>query len=58
MPQRDYAAKRLVRFNEMEYNLPVEAMEDAIGEMREKMEKDTLFIVRTSAVRQKRRHLT
>ncbi|BBI35355.1 D-arabinono-1,4-lactone oxidase [Cohnella abietis] len=34
---RLFATQRLVRFNEMEYNLPVEAMEPVIREMREKM---------------------
>ncbi|QJD84422.1 D-arabinono-1,4-lactone oxidase [Cohnella herbarum] len=35
-----YATKRLVRFNEMEYNLPVEAMETVIREMRETMARE------------------
>lgn len=35
-----YATKRLVRFNEMEYNLPIEAMEAVIREMREKMDRE------------------
>ncbi|RED56830.1 D-arabinono-1,4-lactone oxidase [Cohnella lupini] len=37
---RVYATKRLVRFNEMEYNLPVEAMEAVIREMRETMARE------------------
>ncbi|XID95972.1 D-arabinono-1,4-lactone oxidase [Paenibacillaceae bacterium WGS1546] len=34
---RVYATKRLVRFNEMEYNLPADAMEPVVREMREAM---------------------
>ncbi|KRE90742.1 FAD-binding oxidoreductase [Paenibacillus sp. Soil766] len=34
---RLFATQRLVRFNEMEYNLPAEAMPTVIEEMREKM---------------------
>ncbi|MFC5471427.1 D-arabinono-1,4-lactone oxidase [Cohnella suwonensis] len=34
---RIYATTRLVRFNEMEYNLPAESMADVIREMRETM---------------------
>ncbi|KRE74598.1 D-arabinono-1,4-lactone oxidase [Paenibacillus sp. Soil750] len=37
---RLFATQRLVRFNEMEYNLPAEAMPTVIEEMREKMMKD------------------
>ncbi|OAS18897.1 D-arabinono-1,4-lactone oxidase [Paenibacillus oryzisoli] len=37
---RLFATQRLVRFNEMEYNLPAEAMPTVIEEMREKMVKD------------------
>ncbi|MFC4600146.1 D-arabinono-1,4-lactone oxidase [Cohnella hongkongensis] len=37
---RVYAARRLVRFNEMEYNLPIEAMEPVIREMREQMSRE------------------
>ncbi|WP_256761147.1 D-arabinono-1,4-lactone oxidase [Cohnella sp. WQ 127256] len=37
---RIYATKRLVRFNEMEYNLPVEAMEVVIREMRDRMAQE------------------
>ncbi len=39
LSHRVYATKRLVRFNEMEYNLPAEAMESVIREMREQMER-------------------
>jgi FAD-linked oxidoreductase len=38
---RVYATKRLVRFNEMEYNLPIEAMEPVIREMRERMASES-----------------
>jgi len=37
---RVYATTRLVRFNEMEYNLPIGAMADAIREMRETMSRE------------------
>lgn len=37
---RVYATTRLVRFNEMEYNLPAEAMADVIREMRETMARE------------------
>jgi FAD-linked oxidoreductase len=37
---RIFATQRLVRFNEMEYNLPVETMESVIREMREKMAQE------------------
>ncbi|MFF2481093.1 D-arabinono-1,4-lactone oxidase [Paenibacillus sp. NPDC058071] len=37
---RIFATQRLVRFNEMEYNLPAEAMADVIREMREKIERE------------------
>ncbi|RKP44285.1 FAD-binding protein [Cohnella endophytica] len=36
---RAFATIRLVRFNEMEYNLPIEAMGDVVREMRETIEK-------------------
>ncbi|URN92688.1 MAG: FAD-binding protein [Candidatus Pristimantibacillus lignocellulolyticus] len=34
-----YATKRKVRFNEMEYNVPAETMEDVIRDMRKAMDK-------------------
>ncbi|MFB9275336.1 D-arabinono-1,4-lactone oxidase [Cohnella cellulosilytica] len=37
---RVYATKRLVRFNEMEYNLPIEALQPVIREMREQMARE------------------
>jgi FAD-linked oxidoreductase len=37
---RIFATQRLVRFNEMEYNLPADAMKDVIREMRETMERE------------------
>lgn len=37
---RIYATTRLVRFNEMEYNLPADAMADVIREMRETMARE------------------
>ncbi|MBB6635183.1 D-arabinono-1,4-lactone oxidase [Cohnella thailandensis] len=36
---RIFATKRLVRFNEMEYNLPASAMANVVREMREVMER-------------------
>jgi FAD-linked oxidoreductase len=37
---RMFPTQRLVRFNEMEYNLPVETMESVIREMRETIERE------------------
>jgi len=41
---RLFATQRIVRFNEMEYNLPAEAMADAIREMREAMEREKFHV--------------
>ncbi len=37
---RIFATERLVRFHEMEYNVPAEAMADVVREMREAMERE------------------
>ncbi|RUS45207.1 D-arabinono-1,4-lactone oxidase [Cohnella sp. AR92] len=41
---RIFATKRLVRFNEMEYNLPADAMASVIREMREVMERERFAV--------------
>lgn len=41
---RLFATKRLVRFNEMEYNLPAEAMVPVIWEMREVMARERFAV--------------
>ncbi|MFC5530910.1 D-arabinono-1,4-lactone oxidase [Cohnella yongneupensis] len=40
MSHRIYATTRLVRFNEMEYNIPADAMADVIREMRETIARE------------------
>ncbi|MCR8657785.1 D-arabinono-1,4-lactone oxidase [Paenibacillus endoradicis] len=39
-----YATKRMVRFNEMEYNVPAEALEDVIRDMRKAMDKQNFHV--------------
>jgi len=39
-----YATNRMVRFNEMEYNVPAEAMEDVIRDMRKAMDKQNFHV--------------
>lgn len=41
---RLFATQRNVRFNEMEYNLPAEAMADVVREMREAMEREKFHV--------------
>ncbi|THF73736.1 D-arabinono-1,4-lactone oxidase [Cohnella fermenti] len=41
---RIFATKRLVRFNEMEYNLPAASMADVIREMRAVMERERFAV--------------
>ncbi|MGI2297234.1 D-arabinono-1,4-lactone oxidase [Paenibacillus sp. GXUN7292] len=39
-----FATQRLVKFNEMEYSIPVEAMEDTINEMRSAMNREKFHV--------------